>query len=139
MDRSRVFIFDTTLRDGEQSPGCSMNLDEKLRMANQLEILGVDTIEAGFPVSSADDFAAVKAIAQSVKTPHVAGLCRSVTQDIARCWEAVQHAAHPRIHTFVATSDIHLEHKLHKTREEALEMARSAVRVARSRFPEVEF
>lgn len=139
MDRSRILVFDTTLRDGEQSPGCSMNLDEKLRLARQLEILGVDVLEAGFPVASEDDFAAVRAIAQAVRGPVIAGLCRALPGDIARGWEALRFAARPRIHTFVATSDIHLEHKLHKTRTEAIEMAREAVTFARSLCDDVEF
>jgi 2-isopropylmalate synthase len=135
----RIIIFDTTLRDGEQSPGCSMNLDEKLRLARQLEILGVDVIEAGFPVASEDDFAAVQAIARDARSAVVAGLCRAVPLDIERCWKAIEKAARPRIHTFVATSDIHLETKLHKSREEALEMAFQAVTHARSLCPDVEF
>src|SRR3982751_1407101 len=103
----RITIFDTTLRDGEQSPGCSMNLDEKLRMARQLEVLGVDIIEAGFPIASDGDFAAVKAVADACKKVTVAALCRTSEQDVARAAEALSTASHPRIHTFVATSDIH--------------------------------
>ncbi len=139
MAATRIHIFDTTLRDGEQSPGCSMNLEEKLRIARQLEVLGVDVIEAGFPVASEDDFRAVRAIAQAVRNPVIAGLCRSLPADIARAWEALKEAARPRIHTFVATSDIHLAHKLHKTRAEALEMARTAVRFAKTLCEDVEF
>ncbi len=139
MGQARVSIFDTTLRDGEQSPGCSMNLDEKLRMARQLEILGVDVIEAGFPVASDDDFAAVQAVAQACRRPIIAGLCRALPQDITRAWEALRGAARPRIHTFLATSDIHLHHKLHKTRGEALEMAVAGVRLAKSLTQDVEF
>src|SRR5262249_42455056 len=103
----RVAIFDTTLRDGEQSPGCSMNLEEKLRMARQLDALGVDIIEAGFPIASDDDFAAVREVAKTCKRPVIAALCRTTPEDIERAWEALSYAARPRIHTFVATSDIH--------------------------------
>ncbi len=139
MTAERLAIFDTTLRDGEQSPGCSMNLDEKLRMARQLELLGVDIIEAGFPIASDGDFAAVKAVATACRNVTVAALCRTSEQDVARAAEALHGAAHPRIHTFVATSDIHLEHKLRKTRSEVLEMTRKSVRMARSLAEEVEF
>ena len=139
MGQARVSIFDTTLRDGEQSPGCSMNLDEKLRMAHQLEALGVDVIEAGFPVASEDDFAAVQAVALACRKPIIAGLCRALPPDITRAWEALRGAARPRIHTFLATSDIHLHHKLHKTRAEALEMAVAGVRLAKSLTDDVEF
>src|SRR6266545_4143607 len=136
---ARIKIFDTTLRDGEQSPGCSMNLEEKVRLAQQLESLGVDVIEAGFPIASDGDFAAVKAVAEECRTATVAALCRTTEQDIRRAWEALEHAAHPRLHTFVATSDIHLLHKLNKTRLEVLEMTRSAVRFARTLTDDVEF
>src|SRR5215216_3402081 len=118
MPQNRVSIFDTTLRDGEQSPGCSMNLTEKVRMANKLQDLGVDIIEAGFPIASDGDFAAVRAVAAQCQNVKVAALCRTAEQDIARAAEALKYAAHPRIHTSVATSDIHLEHKLKKTRDE---------------------
>src|SRR5262245_4635299 len=117
----RVSIFDTTLRDGEQSPGCSMNLEEKLRMARQLDALGVDTIEAGFPIASDDDFAAVREVARNCRRPVIAALCRTTPEDIERAWEALAEAARPRIHTFVATSDIHLQHKLQKSRERSEE------------------
>jgi len=139
MSNERVAIFDTTLRDGEQSPGCSMNLEEKLRMARQLEALGVDIIEAGFPVASEDDFAAVREVAKTCRTPIIAALCRTTPIDIETAWEALSDAARPRIHTFVATSDIHLQHKLQKTREEVLEMARKAVRLAKNFTEDVEF
>ncbi len=135
----RVAIFDTTLRDGEQSPGCSMNLEEKLRMARQLDALGVDIIEAGFPIASDDDFAAVREVAKTCRQPVIAALCRTTPEDIERAWEALVHAARPRIHTFVATSDIHLQYKLQKTREEVLEMACQAVRMARRFTDDVEF
>jgi 2-isopropylmalate synthase len=139
MPQNRVSIFDTTLRDGEQSPGCSMNLPEKVRMANKLQDLGVDIIEAGFPIASEGDFAAVKAIAAQCKKVKVAALCRTAEQDVARAAEALKYAARPRIHTFCATSDIHLEHKLRKTRAEVIEMTRAAVRLARSYADDVEF
>jgi 2-isopropylmalate synthase len=135
----RVSIFDTTLRDGEQSPGCSMNLNEKVRMAVKLQDLGVDIIEAGFPIASEGDFAAVKAVASRCRNATVAALCRTSEQDVARAAEALKGAAHPRIHTFVATSDIHLEHKLKKSRREVLEMTHNAVRQARNYAEEVEF
>lgn len=139
MTTERVAVFDTTLRDGEQSPGCSMNLDEKLRIARQLEQLGVDVIEAGFPIASEGDFAAAEAVANSCRQVTVAALCRTSEQDVARAAEALAGAAHPRIHTFVATSDIHLQHKLRKTRNEVLEMTRTSVRMARNYAEEVEF
>jgi 2-isopropylmalate synthase len=135
----RVKIFDTTLRDGEQSPGCSMNLSEKLQLARKLEELGVDVIEAGFPIASEGDFAAVKAVATECRTATIAALCRTSEQDVRRAAEALSGAAHPRIHTFVATSDIHLEYKLKKTRAEVIKMTREAVRLARNFADEVEF
>jgi len=135
----RVTVFDTTLRDGEQAPGCSMTLDEKVRLARRLERLGVDVVEAGFPIASDGDFAAVRAVARECRNVTVAGLCRTSEQDIARAAEALAPAARPRIHTFIATSDIHLEHKLEKTRAQALEMARRAVRLAHQHAQEVEF
>ena len=139
MPQNRVSIFDTTLRDGEQSPGCSMNLTEKVRMASKLQDLGVDIIEAGFPIASDGDFAAVKAIAAQCQRVKVAALCRTAEQDVARAAEALKYAARPRIHTFCATSDIHLEHKLKKTRAEVIAMTRAAVRQARSYADDVEF
>src|SRR5437879_11657909 len=139
MKSKRVKIFDTTLRDGEQSPGCSMNFDEKLRLARKLEKLGVDIIEAGFPIASDGDFAAVQAVAAECREVTVAALCRTAEQDVRRAAEALRGAARPRIHTFVATSDIHLEYKLKKTRAEVIEMTRQAIRLARSFADEVEF
>src|SRR4030042_6108668 len=112
--RDRVFIFDTTLRDGEQSPGNTMNAQEKLRVAKQLEILGVDIIEAGFPIASEGDFESVKQIAETIKNSEVAGLARANFDDIDRAWEAVNTAARPRIHTFISASDIHLQHQLRR-------------------------
>jgi 2-isopropylmalate synthase len=139
MAAERISIFDTTLRDGEQAPGCSMNIAEKIRMARQIEALGVDIIEAGFPIASEGDFAAVKAVAAECRNVTVAGLARTADADVRRAGEALKDAARPRIHTFVATSDIHLEHKLKKSREEVLEMTGRAVRLARTFVDEVEF
>jgi 2-isopropylmalate synthase len=139
IDANKVAIFDTTLRDGEQSPGCSMDLEEKVRLARQLEALGVDVIEAGFPIASEGDFAAVRAVASACRQASIAALCRTTEADIVRAAEALQKAQRPRIHTFVATSDIHLEHKLKKTRSEVLAMTRSAVKLARTFCDEVEF
>ncbi|HWN07739.1 MAG TPA: 2-isopropylmalate synthase [Pyrinomonadaceae bacterium] len=139
MARERIAVFDTTLRDGEQSPGCSMDLAEKVRMARQLESLGVDVIEAGFPISSEGDFAAVKAVANDCRNVTVAALCRTSEKDVLRAAAALEHAAHPRIHTFVATSDLHLEYKLHKSRAEVIEMTREAVSLAREYAEDVEF
>ena len=139
MPQNRISIFDTTLRDGEQSPGCSMDLGEKLRMAEKLEELGVDIIEAGFPIASEGDFAAVKAVAARCRGVKVAALCRTAEQDVTRAAEALAHAASPRIHTFCATSDIHLEHKLKKSRAEVIEMTRRAVVQARNYADDVEF
>jgi len=135
----RIIIFDTTLRDGEQSPGCSMTVEEKLRMAKQLERLRVDVIEAGFPIASTGDFEAVRRIAGMVETSSVAGLSRTVLSDIDRTWEAIREARKPRIHTFIATSDIHMTHKLKKTRAQVLSDAQRAVAHARSLCPDVEF
>jgi 2-isopropylmalate synthase len=135
----RVRIFDTTLRDGEQSPGCSMDLAEKVRLARKLQTLGVDIIEAGFPIASDGDFAAVRAVAAECREVTVAALCRTAELDVRRAAEALRGAARPRIHTFVATSDLHLEYKLKKTRAEVIEMTRQAVRLARDFAEEVEF
>ncbi|MDP2269018.1 MAG: 2-isopropylmalate synthase, partial [Deltaproteobacteria bacterium] len=141
MDASgdRVFIFDTTLRDGEQSPGASMNLDEKMRLARQLEKMGVDIIEAGFPVASEGDFQAVRQIAREIKVAQVAALARADRADIDRAWEAIREAAHPRIHTFISASDIHLKYQLNKTRAQVLQEARKAVKHAAACTPHVEF
>lgn len=135
----RICIFDTTLRDGEQSPGASMNTGEKVRIATQLEKLGVDVIEAGFPAASVGDFQAVSEIAKKTKRAEVAGLARTSKADIDRAWGAIRHAAKPRIHTFIATSDIHLAHKLNMTREEVVKAAAEAVRYSRSLTENVEF
>ena len=139
MSVERIRIFDTTLRDGEQSPGCSMDLAEKVRLARQLQSLGVDVIEAGFPIASEGDFEAVKAVAAECRNVTVAALCRTAEQDVRRAAEALRGAAKPRIHTFVATSDLHLEYKLKKTRAEVIDMTREAVRLARNFTDEVEF
>jgi 2-isopropylmalate synthase len=139
MGANRVTVFDTTLRDGEQSPGCSMNLEEKVRMARQLDALGVDVIEAGFPIASDDDFSAVREVARICRRPVIAALCRTTPEDIERAWEALSDAAHPRIHTFIATSDIHLQYKLQKTREEVLQMSCQAVRMAKRFTDDVEY
>ena len=135
----RVIIFDTTLRDGEQSPGASMNTPEKLRLAGQLEKLGIDVIEAGFPAASEGDFEAVAAIAGKLKQTQIAALARTSKEDIDRAWGAVQHAAKPRIHTFIATSDIHMTHKLKLNRDEVVQKAVEAVRYAKSFTDNVEF
>jgi 2-isopropylmalate synthase len=138
-ESARITIFDTTLRDGEQSPGCSMNQQEKLRLAHQLDRLGVDVIEAGFPIASDGDFESVKAIASVVRRPIIAGLARACREDIERAWEALKYAAHPRIHVFLATSDIHLQYKLRITRDQCIAQARDAVRFAKSLCSDVEF
>ncbi len=138
-DKNKVFIFDTTLRDGEQSPGFSMNMEEKLRFARQLERLGVDIIEAGFPVASEGDFASVQQIAREIRGLQVAALARTHLADIDRAWEAVRDAANPRIHTFISSSDIHLEYQLKKTREQVLKDARAAVEHASAFTKNVEF
>ena len=135
----RVIFFDTTLRDGEQSPGATMNMQEKVRLASQLENLGVDVIEAGFPAASAGDFESVRAISLALKDCQVAGLCRATAGDIDRAWEAIKDGANPRIHTFLATSPLHMEFKLRKSPEQILEMAEAAVRHAAGYTSNVEF
>ncbi len=139
MDPNRVVIFDTTLRDGEQSPGISLNTNEKLEIAQQLARLGVDVIEAGFPIASPGDFQAVQAIAREVHGPVIAGLARAHAGDIDRAAEAVRDAERPRVHTFISTSDIHIQHQLQSTREDVLGQARAAVAHARSLCDDVEF
>lgn len=135
----QIKIFDTTLRDGEQSPGCTMNLKEKIVLAKQLEALNVDVMEAGFAIASNGDFEAVKTIAQTIKNCSVASLARALEKDIDRAWEALQYANYPRIHTFLATSDIHMKYKLKMTREEVLEKAFYAVKHAKKYCSDVEF
>ena len=142
MDRSesdRVRIFDTTLRDGEQSPGISLNRQEKLEIAHQLARLGVDVIEAGFPITSPGDFESVQAIAREVHGPVICGLARTGKQDIDAAWNAIKDSERPRIHTFIATSDIHIERKLQTTREDVKGQARAAVAHARGYTDDVEF
>jgi len=134
-----VVIFDTTLRDGEQSPGASMNAAEKLRLARQLEKLGVDVMEAGFPASSPGDFESVQMIAQTIRNVQVTALARTSKEDIDRAWEAVREAANPRIHTFIATSDIHLKHKLKMDRDQVVREAVDAVKYAKGFTDNVEF
>jgi 2-isopropylmalate synthase len=136
----RILIFDTTLRDGEQSPGYSMNTKEKVELAKQLARLGVDVMEAGFPIASQDDFEAVRAVASTLKNgPIVAGLARAKDVDIDRCWEAVKVAERPRIHTFIATSEIHIKYKLKSTQAEVLEATVAAVKRAKGYTEDVEF
>jgi len=138
-DKNHVYIFDTSLRDGEQSPGNSMNTEEKLLLARQLEKLGVDIIEAGFPIASEGDFDAVRQIAREIKKSQVAGLARANKPDIDRAWQAIKNAARPRIHTFISSSDIHLKYQLKKSREQVLKEAVAAVKLARSHTDNVEF
>jgi 2-isopropylmalate synthase len=139
MDPNRVLIFDTTLRDGEQSPGISLNTAEKLEIAHQLARLGVDIIEAGFPIASNGDFEAVQAIAREVREPVICGLARANPADIDRCWEAIREAERPRIHTFISTSDIHIVHQMQGTREDVLGLTRASVAQAKSFCDDVEF
>src|SRR5437588_12529198 len=139
MDSPRITIFDTTLRDGEQSPGCSMNVQEKVRLARQLDRLGVDVIEAGFPIASDGDFAAVQAVAAAVPRPVIAALARAARHDIERAAQALESAIRPRIHVFLATSDIHLQHKLRISRQQCIEQASDSVRLARTFCDDVEF
>ncbi len=139
MSDSLIRIFDTTLRDGEQSPGCSMNLQEKLALARQLERLGVDVIEAGFPIASDGDFESVQAISKEIEKSIVCGLARTGEMDVERAARAVESARRPRIHTFIATSDIHLEFKLRMSREQVLGEVDRAVRQARASVEDVEF
>jgi 2-isopropylmalate synthase len=138
-DPARVRVFDTSLRDGEQAPGFSMTAAEKLRLARQLEALGVDVIEAGFPIASDGDFAAVRAIAMELRRPVIAGLARAVTPDVERAARALERGHRPRIHVFLATSDLHLRDKLRLTRGECLDQAAAAVRLARRYVEDVEF
>ena len=137
--KDRVLIFDTTLRDGEQCPGATMTFEEKLEVADMLDAMGVDIIEAGFPIASDGDFEAVSAIASRIKRATVAGLARAIPADIARAGEAVRHAARPRIHTFVSTSPIHLQHQMRKSEEEVLEIITKTVTQARNLVEDVEW
>src|SRR5271165_1139956 len=137
--KNRVWIFDTTLRDGEQSPGCSMTVPEKLRMAEKLALLGVDILEAGFPIASQGDFEAVTAVSREFPWAQVAALARCCTLDVERAARSLEAAKRPRIHTFIATSDIHLKYKLKKSRQQVLNEAAAAVELARSFVDDVEF
>lgn len=139
MSDNRVSFFDTTLRDGEQAPGYSMTLDEKLRMARELENLGVDVIEAGFAIASPGDFESVRQISKSIRNTTVCSLSRALAKDIDAAAESLEGAAHPRIHTFLATSDLHLQYKLKMSREDALQQVKAMVAYARNRCAEVEF
>jgi 2-isopropylmalate synthase len=139
MTQNHVVFFDTTLRDGEQSPGCSMTTQEKLTMAHALEDLGVDVLEAGFAVASEGDFAAISTIAQAVRKPKIASLARAKKEDIELAARAIEHAVRPRIHVFLASSDLHLEYKLKIGRQEALDRTAESVRLARSFVEDVEF
>ena len=134
-----MIIFDTTLRDGEQSPGISLNAQEKLEIAQQLARLGVDVIEAGFPIASPGDFEAVQAIAREVEAPIIAALARANPADVDRAWEAVKDATRPRIHTFVSTSDIHIQYQLQSTREDVKGLAKASVAQAKALCEDVEF
>src|SRR6202048_2931300 len=138
-DPNRVVIFDTTLRDGEQPPGISLNAGEKLEIATQLARLGVDVIEAGFPITSPGDFEAVQTIARTVEGPVIAGLARNHVADIDAVWGAVRDAARPRIHTFISTSDIHIEYQLQTTRDDVKGQARAAVSHAKQYVDDGEF
>ena len=139
MDPNQVLIFDTTLRDGEQSPGISLNTEEKLEIAQQLARLGVDVIEAGFPIASPGDFEAVREIARQVNGPIIAGLARANATDIERAWEAVKDSERPRIHTFVSTSEIHIEHQMRSSHDDVRGLARASVAQARALCDDVEF
>src|SRR4051812_14841011 len=138
-DENRVHIFDTTLRDGEQSPGISLNTQEKVEIAQQLARLGVDVIEAGFPITSPGDFEAVDAIAHGVEGPVICGLARTHKADIDAAWNAIKDSERPRIHTFISTSDIHIEHQLQSTRDDVKGQAKAAVALAKSYCDDVEF
>ena len=135
----RVIIFDTTLRDGEQAAGGSLNIQEKLGIARQLEKLGVDVIEAGFPISSPGDFEAVRLIAKEIRTPVICALTQAQSEAVDRAWEAVKEAEHPRIHVFLSASDIHLLYQLKKSREEILQTSRDMVARAKKYTDDVEF
>ncbi|MFA5144218.1 MAG: 2-isopropylmalate synthase [Candidatus Omnitrophota bacterium] len=135
----KIIIFDTTLRDGEQSPGASLNINEKLEIARQLAVLGVDVIEAGFPISSPGDFEAVKSVAKAVRRPIICGLARAIEKDIDAAHDALKNAARPRIHVFLATSKIHMKYKLKKAEDEILKLAVASVKYARARCGDIEF
>ena len=134
-----IKIFDTTLRDGEQSPGCSMNLTEKIEMAKQLERLNVDIIEAGFAIASPGDFESVRTIAETVSRPTVASLARAVKEDIDAAWDAVRVAKHPRLHVFLATSPLHMQYKLRMSPDQVIQRVAEMVRYAKSLCEDIEF
>src|SRR5436189_1409416 len=138
-EENRVHIFDTTLRDGEQSPGISLNTQEKVEIAHQPARLGVDRIEAGFPITSPGDFEAVETIAREVEGPVICGLARTHKADIDAAWGAIKDSVRPRIHTFISTSDIHIEHQLRTTHDDVKGQAKAAVTLARSYCEDVEF
>jgi len=135
----KIIVFDTTLRDGEQSPGASLNKNEKLEIARQLAVLGVDVIEAGFPISSPGDFDAVKTVARTVKGPIICALARAIEKDIDAAYNSVKFSSRPRIHVFLATSKIHMKYKLKKAEGEILRLAVSSVRYAKNKCPDIEF
>ena len=135
----KIYIFDTTLRDGEQSPGASMNLEEKIQIAEALDEMNVDIIEAGFPIASKGDFDAGEAISKKILNSKVAALARANINDIDRAWEAIKTAKNPRIHTFIATSPIHMKYKLQKEPDEVLELIKKTVTYARNLCSEVEW
>lgn len=135
----KVYIFDTTLRDGEQVPGCQLNTQEKIEVAKQLESLGVDIIEAGFPVSSPGDFQSVVAISKAVSNPTICALTRAVENDIRVAAEALQYAKHPRIHTGIGASDYHIKHKFNSTRDKIIERGVAAVKYAKTLVEDIEF
>ncbi len=139
MSDEKIIIFDTTLRDGEQCPGASLNINEKIEIARQLAVLGVDVIEAGFPVSSPGDFEAVKRVAKEVKGPSICGLARAIEKDIAAAYNAVKYSKAPRIHVFLATSKIHMKYKLKKAEDEILRLAVAAVKYAKTKCDDIEF
>lgn len=139
VNQDRVYFFDTTLRDGEQSPGVSLQTPEKIEIAQNLVRLGIDVIEAGFPAASPGDFEAVKKIADEVKGATICGLARANKADIERTAEALKGAEHSRLHVFIATSDIHLEYKLKKTRDEVIEIVKDCLAFAAGKFDEIEF
>ena len=139
MGKDKIIIFDTTLRDGEQCPGASLNINEKIEIARQLAVLGVDVIEAGFPISSPGDFEAVKGVAKDVKGPSICGLARAIEKDIDAAYNAVKYSKYPRVHVFLATSEIHMKYKLKKAEDEIVKLASAAVKYARKRCGDIEF
>ncbi|MFA4982466.1 MAG: 2-isopropylmalate synthase [Candidatus Omnitrophota bacterium] len=139
MENEKIIIFDTTLRDGEQSPGASLNMNEKLEIARQLAVLGVDVIEAGFPISSPGDFDSVKTVAKTIKGPVICGLARAIEKDIDAAYNSVKYSTRPRIHVFLATSKIHMKYKLKKAEDEILRLAVAAVKYAKKRCADIEF